>query len=338
MSESIIIHINMASGFGGGEVQTLNLIKNAINYRHYVFAKKGKPFYNEIKKCGLSIVNFFEMLNIAFKNDKVILHAHDGRGVHIARLVSALTGKKYIVTRRVDKKVKGSFSLSSYRKASAIVGISQKVLSNIWDLNLNRFVIHDSFSSFPCSIEEEEQIKRLPGDFLVAQVGSLIKLKNVEATIEAAKIVSLVNPDIHFVIVGSGPEHQNLLESAKGLDNITFWGFTPNMASIFKQTDVLIHPSRSEGLGSSILEAYQFDIPVITSDAGGIPEIVVDGETGYIIPNAEPKIMAHQLLHLYRNRDTFWQMKKNVSHYKMDFSVEKMAEQYEALYSRELDR
>ncbi|MGL0820592.1 glycosyltransferase family 4 protein [Vibrio vulnificus] len=338
MSESIIIHINMASGFGGGEVQTLNLIKNAINYRHYVFSKKGKPFYSEVDKAGLSKVNFFEMLNIALKNKKVILHAHDGRGVHIARLVSALTGRKYIVTRRVDKKVKGSFSLSSYRKASAIVGISQKVLSNISDLNLNRFVIHDSFSHFPFSIEEEERIKRLPGDFLVAQVGSLIKLKNVEATIEVAKILVSQNPDIHFLIVGSGPEHQHLLESAKGLGNITFWGFTPNMASVFKQIDVLIHPSRSEGLGSSILEAYQFDIPVITSDAGGIPEIVVDGETGYIVPNADPQIMAQQLLHLYENRETLLQMKKKVSLYKTEFSVEKMAEQYEALYSRALER
>ncbi|HAS8528607.1 TPA: glycosyltransferase family 1 protein [Vibrio vulnificus] len=337
MSKSIIIHINMASGFGGGEVQTLNLIKSSRKYQHFVFSKKGKPFYNEVENCKLSSVNFFEMLKIALRNRNVIFHAHDGRGVHIARLASFLTGRKYVVTRRVDKKIKGSLSKSSYSKASAVVGISKKVLSHISDLNLNRYVIHDSFSNFPSSVEEEQRLEQLPGRFLVAQVGSLIKLKNVEATIAVAKIVSSENPDIHFVIVGSGPESESLKEMAKGLSNITFWGFTPNMASVFKQTDVLIHPSRSEGLGSSILEAYQFDIPVITSDAGGIPEIVVDEKTGYVVPNAEPKIIASHLLHLLENRDTFLQMKKNVSQFKSAFSIEKMTEQYEALYSRELE-
>ncbi|HAS6173788.1 TPA: glycosyltransferase [Vibrio vulnificus] len=337
MSKSIIVHINMASGFGGGEVQTLNLIKSSKKHTHYIYAKKGKPFYNEVEKCKLSNISLFCMLKIALSNRDVIFHAHDGRGVHIARLAAALTGKKYLVTRRVDKKLKGEFSKSSYNKAAAIVGISQKVLSHISDLNPNQRVIHDSFSNFPFSIEEEQRLKQLPGRFLVVQVGSLIKLKNVEATIAVAKIASSENPDIHFLVVGSGPECEHLKEMAKGLNNITFWGFTPNMASVFKQTDVLIHPSRSEGLGSSILEAYQFDIPVITSDAGGIPEIVVDGETGYIVPNAEPQMMAKKIFELYENRDAFLQMKDNVSLFKSGFSIEKMTEQYEALYSQELE-
>ncbi|EJH57611.1 glycosyl transferases group 1 family protein [Vibrio cholerae HC-46B1] len=333
MQKRIIIHVNFSSGFGGGEVQTINLITGSLEYEHYVFAKNHSKFLKKSIEANIKCLSFFKIIKLALSNKYVIFHAHDGRGAHIAQFLSFLTGKKYIITRRVDKPLKGTLSSLAYQRAFAIVGISGKVLDNIKKLNINNKVIYDSYSSFPSSCEDEKRLSKLDGDFFVTQVGSLIKIKNVLATIEVAREIEKKNNRIHFIIVGDGPEYSDLLKKSHGLKNITFWGFTPNMTSIFEKTDLLIHPSLSEGLGSSILEAYQFNIPVITNNVGGIPEIVVNEKTGYIVPNADVSVMSEKIMYIFNRPDILSSMKGYISEYKENYSLEKMIKEYEILYA-----
>lgn len=337
MKKSAIIHVNFSSGFGGGEVQTINLITGSLEYKHYVFAKSNSRFLKKSIESDIKCLSFFKTIKLALINKNVIFHAHDGRGAHIAQILSLLTGREYIITRRVDKPLKSKLSSLAYQRAFAIVGISGKVLDNIKKLNIRNKIIYDSYSYFPRSSEDEQRLSKLDGDFFVTQVGSLIKTKNVLATIEVAREIEKKNNRIHFIIVGDGPEYSSLLEKSHGLKNITFWGFTSNMASIFEKTDLLIHPSLSEGLGSSILEAYQFNIPVITNNVGGIPEIVVNDKTGYIVPDADVSIMSEKIMYLFTRPDILSSMKGYISEYKKNYSLDNMIKEYESLYAEVYD-
>lgn len=339
MTDKTLIHINLASGFGGGEVQTLNLIANLSGYRQLILGKQDKPFIAKARERfadsnDVSIVGFWRAVYCALMSKNVVIHAHDGRGAHLARLISWLVSKPYVISRRVDKALKGKASQKTYRKAAHLIAVSQKVANNIEQYNSNLTVIHDSYSNLPDSYDVEVKLRALKDRFVVTQLGSLLDIKNIPFTIELAKQLAETHPGIHFLIVGQGKEEAALREQAKALSNVTFFGFTPYVGSVLTRTDVLIMPSKSEGLGSAVLEAYQHDTPVITSKAGGLPEIVEHGVTGYLVDTDSVDQAKHHLLELVASKDLYQQIQQNIQKKKHQYRPETMAELYIACYDK----
>ncbi|WP_300173049.1 glycosyltransferase family 4 protein [uncultured Aliivibrio sp.] len=337
MINTTIIHINLASGFGGGEVQTLNLIKELSDYNQLIITKNRSPFSNRINELSqnqgnISQVSITKAIKFCWKNKKVIIHAHDGRGAHVARLIGTVTNKKYVISRRVDKLLKGKSSEKSYQKAAAIVAVSEKVAGNVRELNENTHVIYDSYSRLPYHPSILTKLNSLEGKFIVTQLGSLLDIKNIPFTIELAKRLETSHPFIHFLIVGEGKEEEKLKEMAEGLTNLTFFGFTPYVASILKLTNLLCMPSKSEGLGSAILEAYQHNIPVIASNVGGMPEIVIHNETGYLIELNDLDTAEKDVITLATDKDIYRKFVENISQNKMKYSPEHMAQSYIKCY------
>ena len=337
MINTTIIHINLASGFGGGEVQTLNLINELSDCTQLIITKDRSTFCNKVNdlyenRGNISKVSITKAIQFCWKNKNVIIHAHDGRGAHVARLIGALTNKKYVISRRVDKSLKGKSSEKSYRKAAAIVAVSEKVARNVRDLNENTHVIYDSYSRLPYHPSILTKLNSLEGKFIVTQLGSLLDIKNIPFTIELAKRLEHSHPYIHFLIVGEGKEEEKLKEMAEGLTNLTFFGFTPYVASILKLTNLLCMPSKSEGLGSAILEAYQHNIPVIASNVGGMPEIVIHNETGYLIELNDVDSAEKAIITLATDKDMYRKFVENISQNKMKYSPEHMAQSYIKCY------
>ncbi|MCW8329580.1 glycosyltransferase family 4 protein [Photobacterium sp. SDRW27] len=334
MSEGIVIHINMASGFGGGEVQTLNLIKGLAGYQQFLIAKPDKPMALRIKDLsGITVVGFMQALRLGRQAKKLVVHAHDGRGVHIGALLAKLTGAKFVITRRVDKPLKrGVLSQLSYRRADALVGVSQKIADNMAPLGSNIRVINDSYSNLPANAKVDKQLEALPQAFTVSHICSLLPGKNVALTIEAARRIQDEYPDIHFLIVGQGPEEERLKAQAKGLDNLTFWGFTPYVGSILKHTDLLVLPSFNEGLGSVILEGYQHSVPVVAARVGGIPEVVDELKTGILIDPESVEQYSDAVIKMYSDHNFYQQQVQHIEQRKADYSPLAMVRQYQELY------
>lgn len=339
MTDKTLIHINLASGFGGGEVQTLNLIQHITGYRQLIVCKKGSEFQRKAAEAfagnpSIQVVSGWRAMLAAFTGKKVLIHAHDGRGAHLARIIAALSGSKYVISRRVDKPLKGSLSQGTYRSASAVIGVSHKVANNLVALNPHVSVIHDSYSNLPASPSVTERLHALEDKFVVTQLGSLLEIKNVPFTLSLAKALESSHPEIHFLIVGEGKEEVALKQQAEGLANVTFFGFTPYVASILDRTNLLCMPSKSEGLGSAVLEAYQHDTPVLTSNVGGLPEIVVDGETGFLFELDDLALAQQRLLQLATDNALYAGLQQNIRESKQQYSPESMAASYMACYDK----
>lgn len=337
MKNPTIIHINMASGFGGGEVQTLNLISHLAEFPQVVLAKKNSLFEKKVIRTfkGNDNVNtnsFFSALIHCWSDKNTVIHAHDGRGAHIARIISKLSGVKFVISRRVDKPLKGKLSEKTYHSASSIIAVSEKVAKNLIGLNSSLKVIYDSYSNLPASSDVERSLAILESKFVVTQLGSLIDVKNVSFTIELAKRLEKSHPNIHFLIVGEGKDEMILKKQAKGLSNITFFGFTTFVASIMKRTDLLFMPSKSEGLGSAVLEAYQHGIPVVTSNVGGLPEIVDEGITGYQFKLGDIETAEDRVVSLYTDNTLYNRLVSQINAYKVKYSPENMAQSYKRCY------
>jgi glycosyltransferase involved in cell wall biosynthesis len=338
MTEKTIIHINLASDFGGGEVQTLNLIANLPNYRQLVLGRKGKPFSlkasETFQSSRIEVVGFWRALSTSIMHKDVLIHAHDGRGCHLARLISLLSSKPYIISRRVDKALSGKGSAKTYQNACCLVAVSKKVAENIRHLNRNITIVHDSYSNLPSSTDVEQQLIELKHKFVVTQLGSLIDIKNTTFTLDLAKQLQASHPNIHFLIVGKGKEEIHLRQLSINLANVTFFGFTPFVGSILQRTDALIMPSKSEGLGSAVLEAYQHDTPVITSKVGGLPEIVQHGKTGYLVDILDCREAKHHLVRLTTDYAKYRELQQNIQAVKQQYSPEHMAEKYISCYEQ----
>ena len=128
----------------------------------------------------------------------------------------------------------------------------------------------------------------LPDGFLMLFVGSLFRIKRVDRLINAYANLNK-DFDCHLVIVGDGPEKENLKELAEHLDlrSIVFKGLVPHkdMPFYMAASDVLVLTSESEGLPGCVQEAMASGIPVVTSNVGGLSEIVIDGVNGYLVNN-----------------------------------------------------
>ena len=148
---------------------------------------------------------------------------------------------------------------------------------------------------------------------LILSVGRLIDWKGTIYLIEAMTDVIKRFPDSLLMIAGAGPEKETLVRRCRelGLEkNVTFSGTlrTEDLPSYYQSADVFVLPSvnksgRTEALGVVLLEAMASGCPVIGSNVGGIPDIITDGENGFLVPEQSPEILAEKIVQILSNPD-----------------------------------
>jgi glycosyltransferase involved in cell wall biosynthesis len=141
---------------------------------------------------------------------------------------------------------------------------------------------------------------------LVTMVGRLAPQKGVDVLLGAAAKVIGQSPAARFAVVGSGPHAAALQQQATihGLDGaVQFLGYRRDVASILGASDVVVMPSRSEGLPLVLLEALALGRPVVASRVGGVPDLVRHGDTAWLIPPDDPAPLAEGILALLRDPD-----------------------------------
>lgn len=129
-------------------------------------------------------------------------------------------------------------------------------------------------------------------------VGRLVPQKGGRVLLEAAR--RLRTPDAKVILIGDGPERPLLEQAARHhgvADRFLFRGFVPHddVPAALAHADVLVLPSIYEELGSILIEAMQVGLPVVASRTGGVPDVVVDGTTGLLVPPSDPEALARAL-------------------------------------------
>jgi glycosyltransferase involved in cell wall biosynthesis len=105
-------------------------------------------------------------------------------------------------------------------------------------------------------------------------------------------------PDLVLEIAGSGPERPTLEREAQTLglsDGVRFLGWVEELAPVLARWDVFVLPSLEEGFPMAVAEAMAAGLPVVATAVGGIPEIVEDGRTGYLVRSVDPAALAERL-------------------------------------------
>lgn len=177
---------------------------------------------------------------------------------------------------------------------------------------------------------------------IVGTVGRLSPQKAMEDVIEAAALVRRGFPDAHFLIIGDGERRAELerLALARGLGaHVRFTGYREDVPRLLAAMDVFVLSSLYEGMPFSILEAMAAARPVVATRVDGVPEVVVDGETGLLVPPREPQRLAeaieHVLAHPQRAREMGRRGRERV---RAHFSRERMVTTIEGLYRALLAR
>ena len=131
------------------------------------------------------------------------------------------------------------------------------------------------------SIRNELRLKK--DDFLILSVGELLPRKNQQIIIRA--LGKLKDPDIHYILCGQGAQLEELkaLVKENGIEaQVHFLGYRKNVLDIYRQVDLMVFPSKREGLGLAGLEAMYCGLPLITSNVSGPRDYMENGKTGFI--------------------------------------------------------
>jgi glycosyltransferase involved in cell wall biosynthesis len=165
---------------------------------------------------------------------------------------------------------------------------------------------------------------------LVGFVGRLVRQKGVDLALQAFAEASPGHPHSRLVIVGDGPARGDLEALAGRLApkaSVIFAGWVEDASSVMPAFDMVVAPSRWEGFGLVVLEAMSHGLPVIATRAGSFPEIVIDGQTGLLVPSECPSALAKAMKELMIDPRRAASMgQKGQSRVVESFSVRKMVD------------
>jgi N-acetyl-alpha-D-glucosaminyl L-malate synthase BshA len=138
-----------------------------------------------------------------------------------------------------------------------------------------------------------------------------------------------------LVLVGDGPERDPAEQEVDRLGlrkNVRLLGKVDNVGDVLRGGDLFLLPSATESFGLAALEAMACGVPVVASTAGGIPEVVVDGETGYLAPPGDVERMTERALAVLTNAAEHERLKRNAAARALEFTTERVVPRYEKLY------
>jgi glycosyltransferase involved in cell wall biosynthesis len=174
----------------------------------------------------------------------------------------------------------------------------------------------------------------------VVVVANLRKEKRHDVLIDAAPLVLARFPDATFEIVGDGPERQRLEERARARGvaaAVTFSGHREDVATRLQASDVFVLCSESEAFPNALLEAMSAGLPAVASDAGGIPELLADQQTGLLTPIGDPSALADRICRVMADADLAARFGAAArTTVEAHYSFERMTAAFERLYLSEL--
>ena len=245
-----------------------------------------------------------------------IVHVHDPHAVSMAALAlsfSAPTPRPRVVaSRRVDFHLqKHSFSRWKYRQVDLFIAASAAIRDVLVSDGIparHTVVVHDGI--------DVGKIGRLPsvdlraefwlphGAPLLVNVGALVAHKGQRYLIDAMPHVLREVPEAHLIILGEGELRSALERQVKELGvekHVLLPGFRADVLQLMKSADLFVMSSVTEGLGSTVLDAMAMKLAVVGTQAGGIPEAVVDGRTGLLVPPAHARELATAIVQLLKD-------------------------------------
>jgi sugar transferase (PEP-CTERM/EpsH1 system associated) len=235
----------------------------------------------------------------------------------------------------------------AYRCADAVFTVSKELrdfhaAQAWWDAS-SIGILHNGVDGekFKPSFEASNRIRLQMGirrdALVIGFVGRLIALKDVQTLLLALENLVPDVPEVHAIVVGSGPElvglQRYVADSSVLRGRVCFTGAREDVTDLLNAMNIFVLPSRMEGLSNTILEAMATGVPVIATDVGGNSEILTDDVCGYLFQPADVSGLAEKLTRLLQNQEMRKQFGQEArKRVLQEFSLEVMLRRYGRLY------
>lgn len=223
------------------------------------------------------------------------------------------------------------------------------VSSDLRKETLEHFKITNEIEVIPNFIDLEKFKKQKKDHFkkaicpnneaLVVHTSNFRKVKRVQ---DVVRIFANIHDEIpaKLLMIGDGPERNKMEALCRELnisDNVRFLGKLEAVEEVLSVADLFLMPSEKESFGLAALEAMACEVPVVSSNTGGIPELNVQGETGFLSPVGDVEDMTRKALFIL-DKDNLPRFKKNALKRAQEFDISRILPLYESYYSRILEK
>lgn len=354
-----ILHVDTGRQWRGGQQQALYLHEGLCGkgVASTMVTPPGSPMQERCLSRGLPVVNLplrgewdlvsaWKLAGMLGQPERGILQAHDAHALSLCLLAATLKPARVIGVRRVDFTIgRGWFSRWKYTssRVDRVICISEairRVMQGCGVPGDKLGVIRSAIDPdrFAAAVSPPGFRRRwdVPDDHLiVGTVAAFVGHKDYPNLIRAARHVLDRFPAATFFAVGSGAGEAAARELAGELgvlDRFRFTGQQEDVGAFLKSFDLFVQPSKMEGLGTSVLDAMSVGLPVVGTDAGGIPEMIDSGCDGLIVPRQNSLALGLAIVSLLEDTRLRETMRLSARQKAQVFSAGNLVERYLNLY------
>ncbi len=348
-----ILYVDSDMVWRGGQEQLFTLMQGlkARGHQVLVATPARSPLSQKVRQSNIpslpftqrnefSPLAFGQLWRILHKGDFDVIHSNTPRVILSAGLASRLCRVPVRVSsRRVNFPLRSPLSRLKYNWAQEqIITVSASVRDTLLRGGVRPERIRVIYEGV--DVDRIDLLKPSPlttkNGLVVGTVAHMSPEKGHDILLQAASELVLQFPHITFVLVGGGQLASKLARKTTQLgieDNVIFTGFRSDSEALVKNFDIFCLPSLSEGLSSAILVAMANRLPVVATAVGGITELVLDGQTGFLVAPSHPGNLASALSKLIQSPRLRQQMgdaaRRRVEE---SFTLERKLDQTEKLY------
>lgn len=357
-----ILHVETGRHLYGGPQQVIYLVSALLQRGHdcTLLCPPGSGVDSAARSAAIPVRNLFcagdldlpfayRLAQFLQSDPPDLLHCHSRRGADVlGGLAASFAAVPAVVSRRVDSTEMRVMAALRYRPFRKIIAISEAIAAVLraHDVAPERIeVIRSAVDSAQFEAPPNRHAFRtefgVPKDALVvAAAGQLIPRKGHRYLLEAVAGLKQRHK-LRLLIFGEGYLHNQLRAQAASLglgDIVQFAGFREDLDDYAGCFDIFAHPALSEGLGVATLKAAAAGVPVVGFAAGGVPEAVVDGVTGLLVPVEDVGALQDALARLLDDKALRRRMgEAGRERMQNDFSIATMADRHVALYEAVLN-
>lgn len=361
MKINVLIVID-SLGPGGAQRQIVEYLKfadrDAFDIKIVNLDRNYAPLADEITRLGFEIIGidhrgFFnpktlsELIRLFRREKPDIVHTYLFTADCYGRLAAKLVGVEHIIT---------SIRGFDFWKRWHHIAVDRILVRFTDSITINADVLRDTLIKREkishhkiIRIYNGMDLKRFEGlkdgrhmraefnipqdSLIVGMVGRFSFEKDYETFFEAARKVSESLDNVYFVAVGEGPRRKEIQEKVAGQNNVIFTGLRRDVPDLIQMFDIGVLSSHNEGCPNVVLEYMACSKPVVASSVGACPELIVDQETGFLVPTGDVLCMADKLMALLQDKSLRERMgEKGRKRVEEHFSSRILAQNIEQLY------
>jgi glycosyltransferase involved in cell wall biosynthesis len=312
-----VAHLDAGAGMRGGQRQVLALVRGlrARGVASVMLARSG-PLGDAVRDDGTPVAAWHPRGDldpvalaaaVAFlrRHRPDLAHAHDARSHALGWAAARIAGvRACVVTRRTDAPVAGhaasrlKYRLPVDRYLAVSAGVAGTLRAGGVPAERVTVVPDGIVLDGPPDTGDLRGALGLPPEARIAcMAAAWTPEKGLDLAIGALARLAPAWPALHLVLMGDGPPERRLALDAlaarqRVTERVHFLPWRNDARAVMRQCDMLLAPSRIEGLGTAVIEAQAEGVPVVASAAGGLPELVRNGETGLLVPVEDAAALA----------------------------------------------